>query len=441
MPTLCDVSNWLVYFPERMDTRRPLWFARDALDVDALQEAGNAVALAVGASFEDFRRCEPFFAAFPSVFLALGDQEERAAVSEALAEYAPSVPVLLPAENAFRDRKTVRAVLEAGGQRAVDRLMIGAVERPAAGLLDLADVARGEEPPSVLSGIRELDQRIGGFYAGELSVWTGKRGCGKSTLLGQLLLNALNQGFPVCAYSGELPAWRFKQWLLLQAAGPEHVIERRDRFSGKVFFSVPPHIEKRIDEWWRGRFFLYDNRFAGDEDSILRLFEYAVRRHCCCLFMVDNLMTLRFTSSADRDFYKAQSNFTGRLVEFAKRTEVHVFLVAHPRKTESGRALEADDIGGSGDVSNRADNVFALTRLNEADAAAKGFQTVLRTLKNRSYGSLSSIGLDFEPNSRRFFKSGTGCSDWRYRWEDCGEQRFIELPQGEQLPFDGEGLA
>ena len=69
MPTLCDVSNWLVYFPERMDTRWPLWFARDALDVDALQEAGNAVALAVGASFEDFRRCEPFFAAFPSVFL------------------------------------------------------------------------------------------------------------------------------------------------------------------------------------------------------------------------------------------------------------------------------------------------------------------------------------------------------------------------------------
>lgn len=152
-------------------------------------------------------------------------------------------------------------------------------------------------------------------------------------------------------------------------------------------------------------------------------------------------MTLRFTSSADRDFYKAQSNFTGRLVEFVKKTETHVHLVAHPRKTESGRALEADDIGGSGDISNRSDNVFALTRLNEADAAAKGFQTVLRTLKNRSYGSLASIGLDFEPNSRRFFKSGTGCSDWRYRWEDCGEQRFIELPQGEPMPFDGEGLA
>ena len=103
MPTLCDVSNWLVYFPERMDTRRPLWFARDALDVDALQEAGNAVALAVGASFEDFRRCEPFFSVFPAVFLALAEPEERAAVAEALAEYAPSVPVLLPAE-----RRSVR---------------------------------------------------------------------------------------------------------------------------------------------------------------------------------------------------------------------------------------------------------------------------------------------------------------------------------------------
>lgn len=439
MRTLFDASQWLSYFPERMNAKRALWFVRDLLDVDALRD--NAVSLAVGAEFEDFRDCEPFLSAFPAVFLALADAELADTVADALAEFAPSVPVLKPAPGAFRNHANVREVLAAGGQRAVDRLMIGAVERPAAGLLDLAEVERRgpENQLSVLSGICELDRAIGGFYPGELSVWTGKRGGGKSTLLGQLLLEALDQGFPVCAYSGELPSWRFKQWISLQAAGPEHVVERQDRYSGKTFYTVPPMVQKRLDEWWKGRFLLFDNRYPGDEDSILRLFEYAVRRYGVCVFLVDNLMTTRFSSSSDRDFYRAQSNFTGRLMEFAKRNEVHVHLVAHPRKTESGRALEADDIGGSGDVSNRADNAFSLTRLNDQEAENRGFQTVLRVLKNRSYGELIPIGLDYESASRRFFKAGTGNPNKQYVWALSGPQQVMELPEGTATPFEGEG--
>lgn len=414
MATFFDATEWLTYFADRCDPRRALWLVRDVLDVDALGD--NAAALASGAGFEDFKRCEPFLSAFPAVFLALADGELADTVADGLAEYAPSVPVLKPAAGVFRDHANVREVLAAGGQRAVDRLMIGAVERPAAGLLDLSAVERQESPPAVLSGIAELDRAIGGFAAGELSVWTGKRGGGKSTLLSQLLLDAVDQGFPVCAYSGELPAWRFKQWASLQAAGPGNLVERQDRFSGKTFYSVPTAVQTRIDEWWRGKFFLYDNRCANDEDYILRIFEYAVRRYGCCVFLVDNLMTTRFSSASDRDFYRAQSNFTGRLVEFAKKHEVHVHLVAHPRKTEGGRALEADDIGGSGDVSNRADNAFSLTRLEGKEAESRGFQTVLRVLKNRQYGELVSIGLSYEPASRRFYKAGTGDPGKQYGW-------------------------
>lgn len=414
--TLFDASQWLSYFPERMDTRRALWFVRDILDLDALRD--NAVTIAPGAGFQNFKDCEPFLSAFPAVFLAIADDEIVGIMADALAEYAPPVPVLKPAPGVFRGHENIREVLASGGQKAVDHLMIGAVEVPVAGLLDLADVERQspENQPSVLSGFRELDRAIGGFYPGELSVWTGKRGGGKSTLLGQLLLEAINQGFPVCAYSGELPAWRFKEWVLLQAAGPDHVIERKDRFSDKTFYSVPTAIQEQIDEWWKGRFLLFDNRYPGDEDSILRMFEYAVRRYGSCVFLVDNLMTARF-SLPERDFYRAQSAFTGRLVEFAKKNEVHVHLVAHPRKTDGARTLEADDIGGSGDVSNRADNAFSLTRLSDEDAERKGFQTVLRVLKNRSYGELTTIGLEYEPTSRRFYKPETGNPGKRYKWD------------------------
>lgn len=420
MPSLPDVSAWLLYDDMALDTRKTLWFVADAQDVTALDNQ-NAVCLAYGAGFENFRDAEPFLRAFPSVFLALSDRETAGAVAEALKEYAPSVAVLLPKEGAFGRCSRIRDVLASGGRKAVDHLLLGAVEQPMDGLLDLADVERRDPGASVavMSGLKALDQSIGGFAPSELSVWTGKRGSGKSTLLSQLLLNAIDQGFPVCAYSGELSAWRFKQWAMLQAAGAGHIESKRDPVSGKLYYYTPKEIADRVDGWWKGKFFLYDNRVAGagDEDSIIAVFEYAVRRFGCCVFLVDNLMTAQFNGQSDKDFYRAQSRFTGRLVEFAKKNEVHVHLVAHPRKGDNDKKklLTADDIGGSADITNRADNAFSMERMEEKDIAAYGYDAGLSILKNRSYGSTANIQLVYDARCRRYTKKGE--SDGVYGWE------------------------
>lgn len=421
MPNLPDASRWLLYDEAEMDTRKTLWFVADAQDVTALDNQ-NAVCMAYGAGFENFRDAEPFLAEFPSLFLALSDQDTAAVVADALKEYAPTVSVLLPKDGAFGKCSRIRDVLASGGEKAVDHLLLGAVEQPMEGLLDLADVERMDpgETIAVLSGLKALDQAIGGFAPAELSIWTGKRGSGKSTLLSQLMLNAVDQGFPVCAYSGELSAWRFKQWTMLQAAGAGHIESRRDKASGMLYYYTPKDIGDRIDGWWKGKFFLYDNRMAGagDENSIISVFEYAVRRFGCCVFLVDNLMTARFNGQNDENFYREQSRFTGRLVEFAKKNEVHVHLVAHPRKSGGGKKelLTADDIGGSGDITNRADNAFSLERLSEADAAAYGYDAGLSVLKNRSYGSTANIQLVYDPRCRRYRKKGE--NDGIYGWEN-----------------------
>ncbi len=415
MQTLFDASEWLTYFPDKLDTRRSLWLVRDVLDVSAVD--GNAVSLAVGCEPEDLQKCEPLFSAFPSVFLAIADEEIASATADLLAEYVPTISVLTPKRGVFGSHKSVREVMESGGEKAVNRLLMGAVERNASGLLDIADIERTDplSVPTVLSGIKALDRSIGGFAASELSVWTGKRGSGKSTLLGQMMLDAIDQGHNVCAYSGELSAWRFKQWTALQAAGAANVELATDRFSGKQFYRVADSAMPKIDEWWRQRFFLYDNKItsASDENSILSVFEYAVRRYGCSVFLVDNLMTARFSTSAERDFFRAQSNFTGRLVEFAKKFEVHVHLVAHPRKAQGN--LEADDVSGSGDITNRADNVFSLDRLSEQDAQIQGYDAALKVLKNRSFGETPHIGLCYDPSTRRYQKPGE--ADKHYAWE------------------------
>ena len=35
MKMLFDATDWLLYFPEHLDTRRSLWFVRDVADLDA----------------------------------------------------------------------------------------------------------------------------------------------------------------------------------------------------------------------------------------------------------------------------------------------------------------------------------------------------------------------------------------------------------------------
>lgn len=416
LQTLFDATQWLAYFPDKLNTRKVLWYVADILDVDYLEE--NAVTLDFGAGFHNFKDCLPFLKAFPGVFVAIEDKEIAGCITSALEEHAPSVPVILPREGAFGGSKSVREVLQAGGQEAVDRLLVGAKERPIQGVLNLADVEEVDllHQPTVLSGIYELDKRIGGFYGSELSIWTGKRGGGKSTLLGQILLEAVNQGHTVCAYSGELSAWRFKSWIMLQAAGADNIEATYDRLTDKTFYGVRKEAKRKINEWWDGKFYLYDNKIAtaSDENSIIEMFEFVERRYGACVFLVDNLMTARFSTSKDSDFYRAQSNFTGRLVEFAKKYECHVHLVAHPRKTQN--LNDADDVGGSGDITNRADNVFSLERLSEKEARERGYQTVLRVLKNRSFGETVSIGMNYDDTSRRFYKAD-GNPHKKYKWE------------------------
>lgn len=79
-----------------MDTKRSLWLVRGVFDVDAYRE--NTFALSATSDLSAFRTCEPFLAAFPSVFVALADRELARTVAEALEEYAPSVIVLMPRE-------------------------------------------------------------------------------------------------------------------------------------------------------------------------------------------------------------------------------------------------------------------------------------------------------------------------------------------------------
>ena len=109
-----------------------------------------------------------------------------------------------------------------------------------------------------------MDNIIGGLFFGQVVLLTGRRGEGKSTFASQLLVEALDQGYSVLAYSGELADYHFKRWMDFQAAGPEHIAVNVDFTGDGAILSRVRTIE-RINCWYRGRAYLYDNDVVDDE--------------------------------------------------------------------------------------------------------------------------------------------------------------------------------
>lgn len=340
------------------------------------------------------------------------------------------------------DIKDANEVLYRKGKEAVIELVQNAKEVPMAGIIRLADVKSVDytKIERVKSSIEGVNKVLGGYFMGEVSVWTGINSSGKSTFLGQELLEAIDQGFNVCAYSGELPATLFKTWIDLQASGPKYVKRIFDPIKGEDVPTVDVNIVKKINHWYYDKFFLFDSFTGGATDKdIFRVFEYAARRYNCKVFLIDNLMTTTFTNG-ESDFYRAQSIFVGQVINFAKKFNVHVHLVAHPRKNNGGK-LTKMDIAGSGDITNRADNVLAVHRITdkekEEESKYEELDNLVQIFKNRIYGLQDiEVGLKFDWLSKRFY-SAKDTPYKEYGWVEKSEQieGFISIADDEDCPF------
>ena len=205
--------------------------------------------------------------------------------------------------------------------------------------------------------------------------------------------------------------------MLVQAAGPDYVTPVPDQMTGRTEYTVRPEIRERLDRWWRDRLLITDIQQANahDEDTILRLFEYAYRKYGCDVFLVDNIMTAQLSRERELGLWRAQSAFTQRLSAFAKKNGAHVHLVAHPRKTGE-RGVSADDVAGTADITNLADNVFSVERVPEERVESEGCSTRVKIIKNRRNGARAVIALQFEETSRRFYEPGENPGK-RYTWE------------------------
>lgn len=291
----------------------------------------------------------------------------------------------------------------------------------------------------VPSGISLLDKRIIGFNKGELSVWSGSNGSGKSSLLSQMAIESIDSGFKVALYSGELRADRVLNWIHLQCAGKKYAIGTKY----ENYYTVSNEIRTKINQWLDGKLYIYNNEHSSKVEEVVQAIKECIEKHRIDVLIIDNLMSLDLASVVGEKFEK-QTNLVLALTNLCKLKNVVIHFITHPRKTMT--FLRKNDISGTADITNAADNVFLVHRCNtdfkksikeylgiKDDNPLLRYDNVIEVCKNRDLGiSDEFIGLYFEKESKRFLNMQNERKI--YRWEE-DKDGFIKEYDQREIPF------
>ncbi len=293
---------------------------------------------------------------------------------------------------------------------------------------------------SIKTGVDALDRKLIGMNKGELSIWSGGNGSGKSTFLSQIALETIERGFKVAMFSGELTSNRAKTWLQLQAAGRQNT---RMADNG-VSYYVPRREAQEIDNWAADKIWIYNNQYGIKAHSVLDDFKRHIEAHPTDVVIIDNLMSLDL-SDIRGEKYDRQTALVLTLSEFAKQYNVHIHFVCHPRKPIG--FLRKSDISGTADLTNAADNVFMMHRVNndflrlggdflgknEIDKY-KDFSNVIEIMKNRDLGvSDEFVGVYYEPQSKRMLNEPH--ENKCFGWEENFDSAYFGGGPSNDIPF------
>lgn len=334
-------------------------------------------------------------------------------------------------EEDYKDCKDANELLLKYGTDHVRSCVENAISIPVNHVIELADVEDINiyDIEKLPTGISELDRLLyGGLPFGGVCLLSGKRGEGKSTLGSQILLSALDNGYCGMAYSGELPNSMFKSWFNLQAAGPRHLFEYKDRY-GDTGYAVSKTNKQLIDNWHRGRMFMYDNKIInGDErESLLDIIEGVIMRNGVRVVLLDNLMTgIDLEVAYGSDKYERQSQFVKKLTRLALTHNVLIILIAHKRKNSFSQD-ENDEVSGSGDISNLATVVISYGK----DKEIAETERMLTCSKNRLFGKTNTKGwvTKFDEKSKRIYGNGDNVNR-EYGWNTT-DDGFMQLSDEE----------
>lgn len=433
----------ILYGMHQIDTRKPLLITEGEIDRLACIESGfkNTVSVPFGAnSYSWIEYNWDWLEQFDKIII-WSDNDEAG---------RKMVETVIPRLGSWRcyeakgSEKDINLELFKHGKEHVLKVIEEAKEMPIKDIIDLSEIEDFDitKAEGIYSNLKGLDKWISKYYFGTVNLVIGINGSGKSTLVNQIYIaEALEQNYSTFIFSGELTKPALKSWITFPIAGKKH-IETIDRgkFQPKGY-RVKTNVKDKIQEWYKGRVFVYDKDFNIVAGELLQKMEELARKHGVKNFILDNLMMINCSEYNKYNEYEAQCTFVLKLCEFVRNYNVLVHLLHHPSKIDSIRKLTKMDVAGMAKITNLVHYITAIHRVTPSEKEGiprrtGGFaqepiqyDALIDILKDRPNGASDRcIGLYFEASSKRFYGDSDAVNK-KYSWDTSSgkDEEIIEI--------------
>ena len=228
---------------------------------------------------------------------------------------------------------------------------------------------------------------------GEVTLCTGYSGHGKSAWLNQCMLGLMKQEKTMIASFEMLP---------------KATLGRMTQQTGEA----NPNYEyiKDFLNKLEHNLYLYDPEGETTSEKVLEVIYYCAEKLGVKLMVIDSLMKC----GINEDDLNKQKAFANKLAVAARDLNIHIFIVAHSRKTADENANASKfDVAGSANLTNLVDNVISVHRnkgreveamnvMPDVDIMNEWMASVWLLKQRHGKGIETKWGFSFEPQYFRY---------------------------------------
>jgi len=235
----------------------------------------------------------------------------------------------------------------------------------------------------VLSGFKNLDKVIGGFYPSELTVIASRPSMGKTGLLLSVINNiSINDSIPAVFFSIEMA----EEVIMQRMASIRYKISMNKIRIGKLDEEEKIGLEKAFKEIEQSPLIINDSPFLLIDDLCSNA-KKTVENGAKIIF-IDYLGLIQ-TENKDAPIYEQISIVVQKLKILARELKVPVIVTCQMGKSYESPVPELDHLRGSGSIEQVADVIVFVHRTKNPDENPK-----LIVAKNRN-GATDTIEVGY----------------------------------------------
>lgn len=291
-----------------------------------------------------------------------------------------------------------------------------------------------KRPGSYIStGIGTLDYAMNDLAPGCVTLLSGRMNGGKSTFVNQIIANAIDTGNKVFAITGEGDQEIFINSIYACVIGRDKSFYKSVLINKRWHKEPLQNVLDGLKAWHKNKLTLFDkgqSKFKTT-DELFKMIDLQVKEKGSNLIVIDNLMSILTAKATEKN--EAQAEFMQNCHDLAIKHKIHIILVLHPNKEyRKNKELEVEQISGTSDLGNKADNVIAVIREYDEEKLAAGIDGRISLIKNRYYSNLVTCKTHFDVDTGMLLELEHGEArrysfKWKKYMDDVEEIKNMQL--------------